>query len=631
MGTTNINGSSSVHGNVSKPLFSAGTIMVTAFRVVVTGTYGDTITLGAGQVRYRQTATTLTDTALNCTQYKILITAPTTLCSSTTSTNFAAEFGGTFGTGIGRNRSTPPTFLIPNYTYLPNSSTAPSINDGYYAICNNTSPTSSTFPNANRQPTCGGATGVLACANREFGGFWFIGGDHTGTTTAAGNPPPDSNTNAGYMLIVNADLATSEAYHQVISGLCPNTYYQFSGWIKNICPNCGIDSNGHATYLPGVLPNLTLVVDSIDRISSGALDTVGWQQRGFVFLTGPAETSITISIRNNAPGGGGNDWALDDISLATCPPSLLLTPDKPDTLCYGADDTVRFAISAFVNNYTEWQLNKSTNGGATWVPAGLDTLNRPDTGTVVPQYNPVTGLYLDSVTRYFQVPATTAVTIYQLVVASTVGNLASSNCAYTTTQPKYVYGVNCSVALPTTLLSFRGQLQNNGLANLQWTTTGEVPGLQFAVERSDDGIHFSTIGTLSATAVPGEGASYQFTDPTPVTAESYYRIQMTSNSISQYSGLVLLSNSNISFNVRSVQNPFIDQINIEMTAPSTGTATITLIDLFGRSLRRVIQPVNQGLNSVNLYGLGSLPTATYALQIQYNDHLVSQKVVKLDK
>src|ERR1700683_5798642 len=86
MGTTNINGASSVHGNVSKPLFSAGTILVTAFRVVVTGTYGDTITLGDGQVRYRKTAAS-TDTALNATQYKILISAPTTLCSSTTSTN----------------------------------------------------------------------------------------------------------------------------------------------------------------------------------------------------------------------------------------------------------------------------------------------------------------------------------------------------------------------------------------------------------------------------------------------------------------------------------------------------------------------------------------------------------------
>jgi hypothetical protein len=631
MGTTNINGASTIHGSVSKPLFSAGTIMVTAFRVVVTGTYGDTITLGDGQIRYRQTKTATTDTALNANQYKILISAPTTLCSSTTSTNFAAEFGGTFGSGVGRNRSTPPTFLIPNYTYLPNSSTNPSINDGYYAICNNTSPTSGIDPAANRQPTCGGATGQQACANREFGGFWYINGDHTGSSTPAGNPPPDSTTSAGYMLLLNADLATSEAYRQVITGLCPNTYYQFSAWFENLCPNCGIDSNGVAEYTPGVLPDITLDIDSIDYMTTGKLDTVGWQQRGFVFLTGATQTSITISIRNNAPGGGGNDWAMDDIALATCPPNLLLTPDKPDTLCEGADDTVRFAISSYVNNYTEWQLNKSTDSGTTWVPAGLDTLNRPDTGTVVPLFNMVTGLYVDTITRYFQVPATTAMTIYQLVVASTVANLASSGCAYTTTQPKYVYGVNCLIVLPTTLLTFHGQLQNNGLANLQWTTTDEVPGLQFAVERSDDGLHYATIGSQPGTAVPGNGASYQFTDPTPVAAKSYYRIQMTSNTISQYSGLVLLSNTSISFNIQSVQNPFIDQINILMTAPSTGTATITLIDLYGRSLRRMIQPVNQGLNSISLYGLGSLPAATYALQIQYGDHLVSQKVVKVDK
>jgi hypothetical protein len=632
MGINNITGSSTIHGNVSKPRFSAGTILVTAFRVVVNaGTLGDTITLGAGEIRYRTTATATTDTALIATQYKILISSPTTLCSSSTSTNFAAEYGGTFGTGVGRNRSTGPTFPIPSYTYLPNSSATISINDGYYAICNNTSPTSSTFPNANRQPTCGGATGVLACANREFGGFWFIGGDHTGTTTAAGNPPPDSNTNAGYMLIVNADLATSEAYHQVIGGLCPNTYYQFSAWIKNICPNCGIDSNSNAEYTPGVLPNLTLVVDSIDRISSGNLDTVGWQQKGFVFLTGPTETSITISIRNNAPGGGGNDWALDDISLSTCPPNLLLTPDKPDTLCQGADDTVRFAISAYVNNYTHFILNKSTDGGVTYVPAGLDTLNRADTGTVVPTYSMVTGLYTDTVTRYFQVPATTSLTIYQLIVASTVANLSSTNCAYATTQPKYVYGVNCLVALPTTLVSFRGQLQNNGLGDLQWTSAGEVPGLQFVVERSDDGIHYNTIGSVPGTAPAGEGAAYQFTDPTPVANQSYYRIQLVNNSFSQYSSLVLLSNGSIRFNVQSVLNPFIDHINVELTAPGSGTAAITLIDMYGRYIRRVSQPISQGLNSLTIDGLGNLPNATYALQIQYGDQLVSEKLLKVGK
>jgi hypothetical protein len=630
MGTTNISGASTIHGNVSKPIFSSGTILVTAFRVVVSGAYGDTIVLGAGQIRYRTSTTSTTDTALKAFQYKILISAPSTLCASTTSTNFAAEFGGTFGTGVGRNRSTPPTYLIPGYTYLPNSNTAISINDGYYGIVNNTSPTSSTWPNANRQPTCGTATGAQACSNREFGGFWFIGGDHTGTTTAAGNPPPDSNTNAGYMLLVNADLATSEAYHQVISGLCPNTYYQFSAWIKNVCPNCGIDSNGTATYKPGVLPNLTLAVDSIDRLSSGSMDTLGWQQRGFVFLTGPAETSITISIRNNAPGGGGNDWALDDISLATCPPNLLLTPDKPDTLCQGADDTIRFAISAFVNNYTHWALQKSLDGGSTWVPAGLDTLNRPDTGTVVPVLNTTTGLYQDTVTRYFQVPATTSTTIYSLTVASTVANLSSSTCHYTTNQPKYVVGVNCMVVLPTNLLSFRGQVQT-GLGNLQWTTAGEVPGLQFILERSDDGTHFHPIATLPGNAPAGEGAAYQFSDPTPVSTQSYYRISLTSNSISKFSNLVLLSNSNIQFNVRSVLNPFVDQVTIDMTVPADGTVVISLIDLYGRYIRRTVQPVNQGLNNLSLHGLGNLPNATYAMQIQYGDQLVSVKLLKVSQ
>jgi hypothetical protein len=630
MGTANTTGASTLQGGVSKPLFSSGSIFCTAFRVVVTGAYGDTIVLGAGQIIFRTSLNSGTDTVLNATQYKILISAPSTLCSSSSSTNFAAEFGGTFGIGVGRNRVAPPTYLIPNYTYLPNSSTAPSINDGYYGIVNNTSPTSSTFVNANRQPTCGGATGAQACSNREFGGFWYIGGDHTGTTNAAGNPPPDNNTIAGYMLLVNADLATSEAYHQVISGLCPNTYYQFSGWIKNVCPNCGIDSNSHATYLPGVLPNLTFVVDSIDRISSGQMDTVGWQQRGFVFLTGPTETSITISLRNNAPGGGGNDWALDDISLATCPPQLLLTPDKPDTLCYGADDTVRFAVSSYVNNYTHWQLQKSTDNGVTWVAAGPDTLNRKDTGTVVPVQNPITGLYLDTVTRYFRVPATTSLTIYRIMIASTVNNLTTTGCFYTTSQPKYVVGVNCMVSLPTTLLSFRGQVQN-GLGHLQWTTADEVPGVQYTVERSDDGVHFNPITTLPGTASDGEGAAYQYTDPTPVSAKTYYRIDMISGSLRRYSSLVLLSNSSIQFGVRSVLNPFVDQINIDLTVPADGTAIINLVDLYGRYIRRVRQPVTQGLNNLNLYGLGSLPSATYALQIQYNDQMVSEKLVKVTK
>ncbi len=629
MTTTNVQGAGTLRAGKSKPLFSSSSIFTAAFRVVVTGHYGDTIVLGPGKVIYRTKSTSTTDTILNSVRYKILIQKPTTLCTSSTSTNFAAESGGTFGTGTTHDRSTGPTYLIPNYNYLSTTGTTNPINDGYYGIVNNTSPTSSTVTNASFAPNCTG-TGTLSCSNREFDGFWYIGGDHTGTTTAAGNAPAAAGANGGYMLLVNADLATSEAYHQVITGLCPNTYYQFSAWFKNVCPNCGIDSNGTATHKPGVLPNLTLVIDSIYRISTGQLDTVGWQQRGFVFQTGPTQTSITISIRNNAPGGGGNDWALDDISLATCPPNLTLTPNRPDTLCQGGDDTVRFAISSYVNNYNNYALQKSTDGGATWVAAGLDTLNRKDTGTAVPVYNALTGLYQDTVTRYYRIAPTDQTILYRIIVASTVDNLTTTGCYYITSQIKTVVGVNCMTILPTTLLSFHGQVKS-GLASLEWTTANELSGMSYLVSRSDDGKVFSTVATVKGTGGDGGSGVYQLVDPNAVGSATYYRITLVSNSASRFSNLVLLSNNDMPLAVRSFINPFVDNISVELTTPGDGLVTLTLVDMYGRYVRRTKNAVGQGLNTLNMYGLGGLPPGTYALQIQYNDQLISKKLVKIQQ
>ena len=91
---------------------------------------------------------------------------------------------------------------------------------------------------------------------------------------------------------------------------------------------------------------------------------------------------------------------------------------------------------------------------------------------------------------------------------------------------------------------------------------------------------------------------------------------------------MLLSNSNLAFEVRTVQNPFTDHINLELTAPVSGVANIGLVDMYGRYLRRYRQALTQGLNSFTLYDLGALPAGTYALQIQCGGQLVSRKIVK---
>jgi hypothetical protein len=633
MGLGNIVGAGTVKANSTHPLFGGGTLFCTSFRVRVTGAYGDTIVLGAGKIAFRTSAAAITDTVISMIQYKILISKPTTLCSSLTGTNFAAENGGTFGHGTTLNRAAPPTYLIPSYTYLPNSGTAVTINDGYYAIVNNISPTSSTFAGARETPNCNVPSAIPntdpnSCFNREFGGYWYISGDHTGSGTAAGNPPPAVGTDAGYMLLVNADIATSEAYRQTISGLCPNTYYTFSASIKNVCPTCGIDTAGHATYTPGVLPNLTFVVDSIDRYSSGQLDTLGWQQRGFVLLTGPAQTSITISLRDNAPGGGGNDWALDDIALASCPPQLSLTPNRPDTLCQGADDTVRFKVAAYVNNYTQYKLEKSIDGGTTWISVGVDTAGNPASGSMVPVFDPATSQYIDTVSRYFRLSTSDHLIKYRITVASTVANLASAGCAYAATSLKLVLAVNCNIILPVTLISFRGQ-SNNDLANLQWVSATETANTSFVVERSTDGVHFAPAGTLGGIAGAGQGASYQFTDPTPLTGPTYYRINTTDGNYHRYSQQILLSNTEIGFAVKSLSNPFVDNIGLQITVPGNGTALVTLVDMYGRLIRQVRQPMSQGLNAVNIGGLGGLSNGAYALQVRFGDKVVSTKMLKL--
>ena len=51
--------------------------------------------------------------------------------------------------------------------------------------------------------------------------------------------------------------------------------------------------------------------------------------------------------------------------------------------------------------------------------------------------------------------------------------------------------------------------------------------LYFDIEKSTDGSHFTTIGTVNSYNDPGATQNnYQFTDPEDITGNVYYRISM---------------------------------------------------------------------------------------------------------
>jgi hypothetical protein len=297
-GATAAAGGSLVGGTTTPTFYNAQTILMAAYRVQVTGAIGSTFTV-VGTISYSigGVPTTATLTSIVVGVYT------NTSCDGAGPTNYmTSETNGTFGWGSTQNRTTSSP-NVTGFTFVNLSAGQPS--DGNYAIVNNNSPTQ--------------YTGTTPAAGDRVFGVWDVIGDHTGSTTGTGNPPAANGATAGYMLAVNGTYAPSSFFSATVNGLMANTEYTLSFWVYNLCPLCGADpSTGGSSGTPGVKPNIAFAIAGMDYYNTGELAYSGqWVEGSFTFNTG-AGTSVPISIRNNAPGGGGNDFAIDDITLTTC-------------------------------------------------------------------------------------------------------------------------------------------------------------------------------------------------------------------------------------------------------------------------------------------------------------------------
>lgn len=616
------------------PKGGGGILFATSFRVRVTGVVGDTITLGAGKFIYKSTAGG-PDIVLTATPYKILITTPMSLCANATGVNMSQEFGGTFGTGTTLNRSMDLAFPIPGYTLVKASATQ-AVGDGQYAIVKNMSPRSGTNRDADRNPTSTfGFPDQRSGTYRMFTGFWDIDGDHTGTTNAIGNIPQADGVNAGYMLMVNADFVASETYRQTLNNLCPNTYYEFSAWFRNICPNCGIDYATGSNYTPrtpGVLPNLTFSLDGVDRYNTGEIpymnvnnNSGGWVKKGFVFITGPTQTSATFSIRNNSQGGGGNDWAMDDIAIATCLPDMTYTPTLNPTVCMTNTITINNTVRSYFSNYNHYKWQRSTDGGTTW----LDIPG--ETGSATP--TSVSGQW-EFPTAYVVPPAYSNLSNngdrYRLIVATTAANLNSPTCLVTDGVSQVNLNViDCGTPLKTDLLSFNGKLSTNH-SILSWTTSREEKPVRFFIEKSTDGIHFTRIGTVESYNNPAaENNTYSFTDPVTVTGKTLYRIAISSNAvIIKYSRTIQLGSPVESFKTEVKTNPFDKDLYFDVTIDKNAKIEVLLLNATGNVVKQKSYTAYTGINNYSLPNTESLAAGVYILKVQHKDKMITRKVIK---
>lgn len=242
-----------------------------------------------------------------------------------------------FGSGGSSSPYVPPA----SYTYT--SSACP--DDGFYTITNSTS--------------------------QCFGNTWFtLNNDHTG---------------GGAFLLVNASYQPGDFFVTTVSGLCPNTTYEFAAWVLNIMK-----------ISPSILPNLTFRVETpggvvLNSFNSGDIPVTNspqWKQYGFYFTTPVGNPVIVLRITNNATGGIGNDLALDDITFRPCGARIAsaISGFSSDTVNVCKNDNALHTYifnanitSGYVDPLFQWQLSRDS--GKIWndIPgANLITYQSPN-------------------------------------------------------------------------------------------------------------------------------------------------------------------------------------------------------------------------------------------------------------
>lgn len=142
----------------------------------------------------------------------------------------------------------------------------------------------------------------------------------------------------GNMLLVNASYDPATFFITNITGLKPNTMYEISLWLINIC----VGSNGCVPSLPLVEISLSAAGRKLGGFNTGYIPNKAepqWVKYASFFKTGPDAGKVELLMKDLAPGGCGNDFAMDDISIAECLPAEIVKPDEirnPESRAPGA-------------------------------------------------------------------------------------------------------------------------------------------------------------------------------------------------------------------------------------------------------------------------------------------------------
>lgn len=171
-------------------------------------------------------------------------------------------------------------------------------------------------------------------------------------------------------------------------------------------------------------------------------------------------------------------------------------------------------------------------------------------------------------------------------------------------------GYCANAILPIQLTDFKAVKQDKGIL-LQWKTQSEKENAWFKMERSRDGKTFIEINKVQGAGTSNHSIDYDYLDQTPWNGINYYRLRdVSTNGKTNLSSVVAVSN--VSEKDWYLQpNPVFETLTVSFTMNLEQSASISIMDMLGRTL--LIQDCEIGIGMYKL-NLSQLPAGQYIVR-----------------
>ena len=205
------------------------------------------------------------------------------------------------------------------------------------------------------------------------------------------------------------------------------------------------------------------------------------------------------------------------------------------------------------------------------------------------------------------------------VVHVAIDGFAGSNCKYSIT------AINAA-PLSVKMKSFEGW-RGNDFNLLTWVTLTERGHQYFEIERSIDGINFSSLGRVAGAVNSSDEKRYSFKDEKPL-FEGYYKLkQVDAHNNITYSRIIRIVRPVIAKLTATFENPVHDILKINLETSEAGMVQVRIVDVSGKTMVTESTSLQKGNNQYQ-HNVNKLTPGTYYLVITKDDNRKTFSFIK---